>query len=252
MTKEPNVWADTPEEVEALASNGGAGNVVNLKLVEGDNTVRVVGRYFFFKEHWINKVQRTVVCPGKDCPICSHPDRQKFLDKAKALRQAGNEEQAKALFRKTFETYDPRPQYAINVIDRKDGKVKVWKFSRTIKEHVMNIAGKYGDVNNYDLIITRTGKGRDTEYSVIPDRENKPLTEEEKQLKLFNLGVLFKVSSMDKINAYMRGELPKKATKSTEADAPTIDVDLTVAPQAPTTEIGDLDVDLEGLGDLGL
>ena len=150
----PNPWVDSPEEAEALSGKEGSGGtqIINLKLPEGDTRVRIRGHYKFYNEHWFNKVKRTAVCPGKDCPVCNHPERQKYLDQANALRKAGKEEEAKDLFRKTFATYDPRVRYAVNVLDRHDGKIKIWRFSRTIKEGIMKFAEINGDPNGYDIV----------------------------------------------------------------------------------------------------
>jgi hypothetical protein len=248
MSNTDNVWGDLPEEKEALAKTSGEKrDLVSFSPVQGDNKLRIVGSYKFFKEHWVGKVKRTPVCPGKGCPICEHPDKQVFFDKARALRDAGKEEEAKALFRKVYATYDPRPCYAVNVIDRADGQIKIWKFSRTVKEMIAAIAKNYGDPNNYDVTVNRKGKGTETKYTVIADRENSALTDEEKQLKVFNLAMIYKAASIDKISAYLRGELPKRAESGNETpkhQAP--------EPETPIADLGDLNLgnDLDDLDNL--
>lgn len=237
---EINPWADSPEEREAVVTKSDRVDLVNLKLEEGENTIRIVGKYTFFYEHWFNKVKRSAVCPGKDCPVCKHPDRQKFLDQASALRKAGQEKEAKELFRKTFRTYDPRVMYAVNVIDRRDGKMKVWKFSRTVKEDIMKIADKYGDPNGYDLTINRRGKGRDTEYTLIPARENTPLTEAERQLKVVSLGTVYKATSLEKINSYLQGVVPTKQQRSAPATQ-TVESEEPEALEEPELNMEELD-----------
>jgi hypothetical protein len=185
------------------------------------------------------------VCPGKGCPICEHPDKQVFFDKARALRDAGKEEEAKALFRKVYSTYDSRPCYAVNVIDRTDGQIKIWKFSRTVKEMIAAVASEYGDPNNYDITLNRKGVKTDTEYTVIADRENTPLTDEEKQLKVFNLAMIYKATSIDKVNAYLRGELPKRVESGNETPKPQV-------PETLIADLGDLNLgsDLDDLDNL--
>ena len=248
MTTNANPWSDSPEELNAITKAGPAGHseIVRLKVPEGDTRVRIRGHYFHFYEHWFNKIKRTAMCPGKDCPVCHHPDKQKYLDQARALREAGKEEEAKDLFRKTFSTYDPRLKYAVNVIDRTDGKVKIWQFSRTLKEDIMKFAEINGDPNGYDIVISRKGLKRDdTEYRITPTMQVVPLTKEEQELKLFNLAMIFKASPVEKINSYLAGRIPEP--KRPALAAPTEPVpsgDLPTTPMPPKTgdfELPDLD-----------
>ena len=254
MTNTNNPWADSPEESDAVtkAGTGGKQEIVRLKVPEGDTRVRIRGHYFHFYEHWFNKLKRTANCPGKDCPVCHHPDKQKYLDQARALREAGKEEEAKELFRKTFSTYDPRLKYAVNVIDRTDGKLKIWQFSRTIKEDIMKFAEINGDPNGYDIVITRKGLKRDdTEYRVTPTMAVVPLTSEEQAMKLFTLATIFKVSSVEKINSYLAGRIPPPRVapqnrEGTVADAGSAgrsnDLPTTPMPPNPSNfELPDLD-----------
>ena len=210
---EINAWADSPEEADAVTKTGttGKSEIVRLKVPEGDTRVRIRGHYFHFYEHWFNKIKRTANCPGKDCPVCHHPDKQKYLDQARALREAGKEEEAKDLFRKTFTTYDPRLKYAVNVLDRTDGTIKIWQFSRTLKEDIMKFAQINGDPNGYDIVISRKGLKRDdTEYRITPTMAAVPLTPAEQALKLFSLPTIFKASTVEKINSYLAGRIPEK------------------------------------------
>lgn len=211
MSSEGNPWSDSPEELDAIAKVGPEGrqSIVRLKVPEGDTRVRIRGHYFHFFEHWFNKIKRTANCPGKDCPVCHHPDKQKYLDQARALREAGKEKEAVELFRKTFATYDPRLKYAINVLDRKDNQIKIWQFSRTIKEDIEKFAEINGDPNGYDVVISRKGLTKeDTKYRVTPTMQVVPLTPEEQALKLFALASIFKPTAVDKINSYLAGIIP--------------------------------------------
>jgi hypothetical protein len=246
----PNPWSDTPEELEATAKSDNTQKVVNLKFQEGKNVVRIVGSYVHYDEHWFNKIKRTAICPGKGCPVCSHPDREKFLARAKALRESGKEVEAKDLFRKTFQTYDPKLKYAVNVIDRKDGQVKIWRFSRTMKEKIMNIAGEYGDPTGYDLAVTRTGKDLDTEYTVMPARNSEALTAEEKQLKVFPLKTILRPTSVERIQSYLKGIVPQKrvepASEELGNSAPVLPTDIGKTPdyleEPDLSTLGDEDI----------
>jgi len=222
------VWDDTPEEKEVIeeAKSKRGPKIEYFKPQEGENTIRIVGSYKWYRQYWLNKVKRTVVAgPLEKCPIYNHPKKEELLQQARTLREAGKEQEAKDLFRRTFSVYNPRLTYVVNVIDRSDGKIKLWKFSRTQKENIQAISEKYGDPNQYDLIITKRKTGpekRDVEYTIIPDRENKLLTEAEKQLQTYNLTNIFKPTSLERVQAYLEGRIPTKASSGEDdnEDAP--------------------------------
>ena len=237
-----NPWSDSPEELDKVTKSGGGGSeIVRLKLPEGDTRVRIRGHYVHFEEHWFNKIKRTAICPGKDCPVCNHPDKQKYLDMARALREAGKEEEAKELFRKTFAAYQPRLKYVINVLDRFDGKIKIWQFSRTLKQDIEKFAEINGDPNGYDIVISRKGLTKDdTEYRITPTMQVAPLSAEEQALKLFNLAIIYKPSSVDKINSYLAGKIPVKKEGPALGEAPTVASapvgDLPMTPMPPKVD----------------
>jgi len=243
-----NPWADDPDEQEMVAetqSGGAGGNINNLKLEEGRNQVRIVGTYKNYKEHWFPKVQRTANCPGKACPMCNSPDREKLYQAAVKLSdEKGSEDPTvKAAFKKAF-AFKPRVRYAINVLDRKDDKIKIWKFSRTLKETIMAITGENGDPNGYDLVITRKGKDKNTKYSVIAARDSEPLTEEQKALTPFKLAVILKPTEVSKIQSYMAGKVPEKSKGTATAVA---EEEALETPELPK----DIDGDLGEVGDFG-
>jgi hypothetical protein len=116
-------------------------------LEEGDNLVRLIGIYVFRNVHYSKDWGRSyITCCGDNCPACS----------------TGNL---------------PKLHYYINILDRKDDKIKILKFGITLKRKFQNIVQKYGDITTYDTIITRTGLNLDTKYEVLPMRESKPITD---------------------------------------------------------------------------
>jgi hypothetical protein len=248
MTNEISPWGDSAEE-QSLIKNKGQGHneIVRIKFKEGENPIRIIGSYKFYNDHWFTSVERNAICPGKDCPMCNNPEKFKLFEQARALREQKKEKEAKETFRKAY-SFDPRVQYAVNVIDRADGKVKIWAFSRTIKEKIMSFGKKYGDPTEYDIIVVRKGTGNassnnPTKYDVIAERTNVPLTAEEKQLKVYSLNVIFKPTSVEKIQAYMRGELPEKKARPVQQSS--ILENTTEIPNV-MEDIGNLD-DLENI-----
>jgi hypothetical protein len=91
--------------------------------------------------------------------------------------------------------------YVCNVIDRSAKKVKLFDLKRTIFSQIAQYAQnpEYGDpaddVQGYDLTITKEKTGplpQNVKYTVVPARSNSPLTEEEKEMDLYDLGAMFK------------------------------------------------------------
>ncbi len=178
--KAVNAWAETPEEKEMIADSesGTRSEIKHMKFVVGRNVIRTVGNYFPFREIWFNKVKRTAISNGKNCPTENDPRVVKLRNEASALSdKLGKEDKSvKAAWKKAFE-WKPRLRYAANVIDRADGQVKIWKFSKTMKDQIVAIIEEHGDPNGYDLVVTRTGKDLETKYTVSPARDKEPLSE---------------------------------------------------------------------------
>lgn len=245
--KQANAWSDDPEEKEMLvdSESGGGSQIKHMKFPEGRNVIRIVGRYYPFLETWFNSVQRTAIFSGKSSFVENDPRVVKLREEAKALSdELGKEDKrVKAAWKKAFQ-FKPRLKYAINVIDRADGQIKIWKFSRTMKEQIMAIIEEHGDPNDYDLIITRTGtKKEDTKYVVAPARDREPLAEEEKQLKPFILSKIFKPTDPDTVKAYMDGKKPERKSE-VPADV-TADTEVVEKPELPAgleDEAGDMDL----------
>lgn len=104
--------------------------------------------------------------------------------------------------------YSEKPQfsYVCNVIDRSDGKVKLFDLRSTIYSQIVDYAtnpdyGNPADVENgYDFTIKKEKTGplpQNVKYTVIPARNNSPLKEAEKELELFDLSKIYKRQTYD-------------------------------------------------------
>jgi hypothetical protein len=87
------------------------------------------------------------------------------------------------------------------VIDRSDGKIKLFDLRATIYSQIVDYATNpdYGnpasDADGYDITIKKEKTGplpQNVKYSCLPARNNSPLTEEEKGLELFDLSKIYK------------------------------------------------------------
>jgi hypothetical protein len=179
-------WGDNEQE-QKIFDGAGQSDIVRLSMKEAKYTIRVLGTYKLFRTHWVNAVNRSVNCDGLNCPIC----------------QAGERGQLK---------------YVVNIIDKADGKVKLWEFGRRVKVAIQNIADNYGDPIGYDLIVIRKGMGADdTVYTVLPARDPKPLTTEETALPKYDLDKLYANTPAEKVAAYLKGEIPARVDNTPAA-----------------------------------
>ena len=131
------------------------GNWLNLQ--QGDNKVRIVSDFVDYGVHTFKDKDgkyKSVVCIGKEneCPYCANkvPVKVQFLGW---------------------------------VIDRKDGEVKLLKIGWAIAQQIRSLQDSedYGfdDLPPYDINILKSGEGLNTTYTVLPARQNTPLTEDE-------------------------------------------------------------------------
>jgi len=158
----------------------GGSDILRLAMKEQKYTIRILSEYKLFRFHWVNSVNRSVICDGVNCPICASGEKGQL-------------------------------KYVTSVIDREDGQVKLWEFSRRVKVAIQNIAEDYGSPEGYDLHVRRTGmKADNTVYTVTPAKEQVPLTEEEKALPKYDLEKLYAVTPLEKVNAYMAGRIPPR------------------------------------------
>ena len=187
----------------------GASEINRLSMKECKYTLRIISDALLFRFHWINAVNRSINCDGVNCPVC----------------QEGNKGQLK---------------YVCNVIDRADGKVKIWELGRRVKVAIQNIAEDYGSPEGYDLHVRRTGmKADNTVYTVTPAKDASPLTPEEQALPQYDLAKLYAITPAEKVAAYLRGEIPPKA--DADVGAPRQGkTETPVKQQAPEVQADDL------------
>ena len=181
------------EEKETNGNNNKENKLDYLKLKEGDTRIRILDvAPFPFKEWWAPKGNG-----GKGCSI-PYKGEDDLLEKEnkefmKRIYEEADKRGLKGETRKKFvrkNGFEKLPwgkvkqKYVIHVLDRETGEVKLLEkgngLFKEIKKYAMN--PEYGDPRQYDITITRTGSGLNTEYTVTPARQNTPLTDEEIRL----------------------------------------------------------------------
>ena len=80
----------------------------------------------------------------------------------------------------------PSQRYCAWVIDRKSNELRMAEFGKQIMKQLKTLCSNpdyaFDVVPEYDITINRAGSGIETEYSVVPDRKDTPITEDEQKL----------------------------------------------------------------------
>ena len=159
----------------SIREAGGGEKVDFMKLQNGQNQFRIVGKPSLIDIHWekgIDGQSKKVICPGAGCPIC----------------KVG---------------HTPQIRYQVQVIDRADGKVKVLEGGPTIFNAIKNYAvdPDFGDPTSYDFKIKKEGSGRETKYTVIAAPKRTELTAAEKEMvaNAKSLAEVNKIKTIDEI-----------------------------------------------------
>jgi hypothetical protein len=163
--------------------------IERINLDVGDTRIRLIGDVMPRYVYWLTTTE------GKRMPVeCLRFDRdlEIFNDSKKDPMKEIDE----AL-------YSDKPQFAYvcNAIDRKDGKIKLLDLRATIYKQIVALAvnqdyGNPADADNgYDVTIKKEKTGplpQNVKYSIMPARNNSPLTEDERAAELYDLNAIFK------------------------------------------------------------
>ena len=181
-------------------------NVIRICPPKGDKDV-------FWKEadtHFgVGPEGKLVICSKmfkKKCPVCNEVAR---------LRKTGNKED-----QKLADKMKVNHRAYINIIDRNDpDKVdvpQIYNCGNSVLKELINLVcdPEYGDITDFnsgfDITLTKSGKGMNTEYKVTPKRKESQattsITEEELQEALPDLDSLVVEKSVEEIKAILSGE----------------------------------------------
>lgn len=157
--------------------------------VNGDVKIRFIGEVLPRYVYWvINK-------EGKKLPIeCLQFDKQ---------TESFNSSLRDPIKELPPEIYAEKPQFAYvcNVLDRSDGRIKLYDIRQTVYKQIVDLARnpEYGNpadpVKGYDITIKKEKTGpqpQNVKYTCTPSRTSKPLTEDELKLELYSLDKMYK------------------------------------------------------------
>jgi len=191
-----NMSFSNPDEINKKYPMGG--NWMNLK--EGDNKVRLVSDCFDYGNHYLPNLNKSVICIGKErCAFC-----QKGLE--------------------------PSVQFLAWIIDREDGKVKLFRFGYKIYKQIVayknNPEYEFDVTPDYDFTIRRAGTGKQSDYTVIPARTNTEITEEE--IEMIEKKTKDPQEIIDKMKEKIVPSEPKEDTEGKESPSEELDDDIDI------------------------
>jgi len=132
-----------------------------MRLVEGDNQVRVLTSPYQFVVHWVQDssgANRKIRCALKGCPLCKKLVKTQY-------------------------------RWFVGVLERKSGLPKILEISQQIyngiKKYVNNpewgefFTHPWGKVMAYDVTVQRGPKGTNPLYTVLPSPRKRDLNDDE-------------------------------------------------------------------------
>lgn len=177
-----------------VSGNNQRREIQRLTLGIGDTRVRLIGDVMPRYCYWV------VTKEGKKMPVeCLQFDRD----------TESFDNSAKDPFKEIDpDIYSDKPQfsYVCNVIDRADNQVKLFDLRSTIYSQIVDYATNpdYGSPadpeQGYDITIKKEKTGplpQNVKYTIIPARNNSPITDEEKALEQFELSKIYKRPNYD-------------------------------------------------------
>lgn len=199
-----------------------------FKMEEGENKVRIVSSGFEMVASHYNPVSKTyITCVGEKngCNILSEGE---IIRKLKN-QETGEMEEVKS----TAMIHKPGKKYMVWLIDRKDGQIKLGKFTwpviAALKDLKKSEDYAYEDYPDFDIIVKKTKNGpltMNVEYSVIPRAQKTPLTEKE-------LEEVAKLTPLETIVERMKNKVMKTSDSVKEVN--------TVTEKAPSVLVEDED-----------
>lgn len=129
-------------------------------LQQGDNKLRIVSEFAIRVGHYIKK---GMGAKGKTYP-CTQDENCSYCN----------------------EGLKPSTKFLCHIIDRTDGKFKLVEFGVMIMKQLKALSKDpqytFSITPSYDINVKKAGSGLDTKYTVLPDRADTVLTEDEKKV----------------------------------------------------------------------
>jgi hypothetical protein len=163
--------------------------VIERLTLAGDTKVRFVGEVLPRYVYWV------ITKEGKKMPVeCLQFNRQ---------TEAFDSNARDPMKELPAEIYSEKPQFAYvcNVLDRTDGKIKLFDVKATVYKQIVDYARnpEYGNPadleKGYDITIKKEKTGplpQNVKYTCVPARTSKALSAEERALELYEVSKMYK------------------------------------------------------------
>jgi hypothetical protein len=163
--------------------------VIERLTLASEVKVRFVGEVLPRYVYWV------ITKEGKKMPVeCLQFDRQ---------TETFNSNAKDPIKELPADLYSEKPQFAYvcNVLDRSDGKIKLFDVKSTIYKQIVDYArnpeyGNPADLDKgYDMTIKKEKTGplpQNVKYTCVPARTSKALTAEERALELYEISKMYK------------------------------------------------------------
>ena len=163
--------------------------VIERLTLVSEVKVRFVGEVLPRYVYWV------ITKEGKKMPVeCLQFDRQ---------TETFNNNAKDPIKELPADLYSEKPQFAYvcNVLDRSDGKIKLFDVKSTIYKQIVDYArnpeyGNPADLDKgYDMTIKKEKTGplpQNVKYTCVPARTSKALTTEERALELYEISKMYK------------------------------------------------------------
>lgn len=168
--------------------------VIERLTLNGDVKVRFIGEVLPRYVYWV------ITKEGKRMPVeCISFDR---------TTETFNSNISDPMKELPPEIYAEKPAFAYvcNVLDRSDGKIKLFDIKSTIYKQIVDYARnpEYGNPadpeKGYDITIKKEKTGplpQNVKYTCVPSRTSKALSNEEKALELYDVSKMYKRPSYE-------------------------------------------------------
>ena len=200
-----NAWDNIGTE---LKTGGKREKADWLKLVNGNNVIRILTAPYIRYSHWIPSANVGIDCIGKDCPICKINAE---------LREAGQKDKC----------YSSSKKFLMYVYNRVSGKIELWDIGKTMMSSIFNEMnerkedGKSFDPTTFDLRIRKADTG--TSFKSIDEKLDDAVLE---QLASFpNISDVTVKLDQDQIKELLSGKTLKELF-APDADATTEDTEI--------------------------
>lgn len=138
--------------------------------------------------HWILSAKRSVTCLGNGCPVC---------ESIKLAKEAG-----------ITPVYSSVMRHTLHVINKSTNTLELLEQGKTFFDQLLVFKNNMGDLRDYDIKVIRTGKDKQTTYTMIP-MATSGLTKEELAMYEANkadINEMTKPFTIEQTKGFMEGK----------------------------------------------